>query len=134
MKFKESENLELKKSTSELKEAIISISAILNKHGKGILYFGIKNDGSVVGQIVGKDTIRDISKAPQVTPQVELSRLEARILKLISDNPKLSRNRISKILKISSDTVKEYIKKLRVKGVIRRIGRTREGYWEVVKE
>jgi hypothetical protein len=35
MKFKETETLELKKSTSELKEGVISIAAILNKHGKG---------------------------------------------------------------------------------------------------
>ena len=34
-KLKESETLELKKSTSELKEGIISIVAILNKHQKG---------------------------------------------------------------------------------------------------
>ena len=42
--FEESEFLELKKSTSELKEAIISIVAILNKHGAGELYFGIKKN------------------------------------------------------------------------------------------
>ena len=52
MKFKESEKLELKKSTSELKEAIFSISAILNKHQTGDLYFGISNDGTIVGQTV----------------------------------------------------------------------------------
>jgi ATP-dependent DNA helicase RecG len=34
-KLKESEIVELKKSTSELKEGIISIAAILNKHQKG---------------------------------------------------------------------------------------------------
>lgn len=45
--FEENEILELKKSTSELKESIISIAVILNKHRKGELYFGIKNDGSV---------------------------------------------------------------------------------------
>jgi ATP-dependent DNA helicase RecG len=41
MIYKESETLELKKSTSELKEAIISISAILNKHNSGEDIFGI---------------------------------------------------------------------------------------------
>jgi len=46
MKFKESETREFKKSTSELKEAVISIAAMLNKHGRGEVYFGIKNDGS----------------------------------------------------------------------------------------
>jgi len=48
MKYRESEITELKKSTSEIKEAIISMSAMLNKDNRGELYFGIKNDGSVV--------------------------------------------------------------------------------------
>ena len=58
--MKESETLELKKSTSELKEAIISIVSILNKHQKGELYFGVKNNGDVVGQTVTEKTIREI--------------------------------------------------------------------------
>ncbi|MFH1824296.1 MAG: ATP-binding protein [Candidatus Firestonebacteria bacterium] len=60
---KETETLEFKKSTSELKEAIISIVSILNKHKVGELYFGLKNDGTVVGQQVGKETIRDVSRS-----------------------------------------------------------------------
>lgn len=42
---KESETLEFKKTASELKEAMISISSILNKHGVGTLYFGVKPNG-----------------------------------------------------------------------------------------
>jgi len=61
--FTETESIELKKSTSSLKEAIISISAILNKHQKGELYFGIKNDGTIVGQQVSEQTLRSISQA-----------------------------------------------------------------------
>ena len=38
----ETEILEFKKSTGELKEAMYSICAILNKHKHGELYFGIK--------------------------------------------------------------------------------------------
>lgn len=63
MNFIESETLELKKSTSELKEAVVSISAMLNKHGRGEVYFGIQDDGVVVGQQLGKNTARDISRA-----------------------------------------------------------------------
>ena len=55
--MKESETLELKRSTSELKEAIISIVAILNKHQKGELYFGIKNNGYVIGQNIGSGAV-----------------------------------------------------------------------------
>ena len=60
--MKESETLELKKTTSELKEAIISIVAILNKHQKGEVYFGIGRDGEIVGQTVTENTLRDISR------------------------------------------------------------------------
>jgi ATP-dependent DNA helicase RecG len=63
MRLRESETLEFKKSTSELKEAIISIVSILNKHQRGKLYFGVKKNGIVVGQQVGHKTIRDISQA-----------------------------------------------------------------------
>ena len=76
MKFEESETLEFKKSTSELKEAVISIGAILNKHQKGKLYFGIKNDGTVIGHGIGKKTLRDISKTisdhiePKIFPKI----------------------------------------------------------------
>jgi len=62
-KFEESETLELKSSTSELKEAIIAIVAMLNKHQKGELYFGINNKEEVVGQQVSDKTLRDISKS-----------------------------------------------------------------------
>ncbi|MCD6116780.1 ATP-binding protein [bacterium] len=63
VKFIENENTELKKSTGELKKGIISIAAILNKHGKGELYFGVKNNGKLIGQKVSEKTLRDISQA-----------------------------------------------------------------------
>ena len=46
----ESETIEFKKSTSELHDGIISLSAMLNKHGEGTVYFGVKNNGDIVGQ------------------------------------------------------------------------------------
>lgn len=59
---KETELIEFKKSTSETKEGIISISSILNKHGKGVLYFGVKDNGDIIGQEIGKDTERKLSR------------------------------------------------------------------------
>ena len=82
--MKESEFLELKKSTSELKEGIISIVSILNKHQKGELYFGVKNNGEVVGQTVTEKTIRDISKSisdniePKIFPKIKEVVLEGK--------------------------------------------------------
>lgn len=78
MKKRETETLEFKKSTSELKEGVISLGSMLNKHNYGLLYFGIKNDGKVVGQMIGTSTTSDISKAikdnlkPRITPSIEI--------------------------------------------------------------
>ena len=47
----ETEQLEFKKTTSEIKEAVISIAAILNKHGKGKLYFGVKTMAMSSGKL-----------------------------------------------------------------------------------
>jgi ATP-dependent DNA helicase RecG len=59
----ETEEVEFKKSTTQLKKGIISIVAILNKHKKGKLFLGVLDDGTIVGQDIGKNTLRDISKA-----------------------------------------------------------------------
>jgi ATP-dependent DNA helicase RecG len=75
--FKESEKIELKKSTSELKEAIEAIVGILNKHKKGDLYFGIRDDGVILGQSISDATLREISKAisdyiePKIFPKIQ---------------------------------------------------------------
>lgn len=81
MKLAESETLELKKSTSELKEAVISICAILNKHGKGRIYFGVKNDGTVSGQQASDTTLRSISQTiadhiePKIYPKIIVKKI-----------------------------------------------------------
>ena len=83
-KFRESEILEFKKSTSELKEAIISIVSILNKHKSGTLYFGISNDGRIVGQQVSESTLREISQSiassiePKIYPRISIEHLDGK--------------------------------------------------------
>lgn len=72
----ETELIEFKKTTGELKEGIISLASMLNKNGKGVLYFGVRNDGKVVGQQVGDRTMREISQGianaikPQIIPTI----------------------------------------------------------------
>jgi len=89
IKIKESETLEFKKSTSELKEGIISIGAILNKHQKGKLYFGIKDNGIVIGQQIGKNTLRDISESvsnhiePKIYPIVKKEKINGKNCALV---------------------------------------------------
>ena len=77
MQLIESETLELKKSTSELKVGVVSLVAMLNKHHRGELWFGIKNDGTAVGQSISDASLREVSRSigdhiePKVYPSVE---------------------------------------------------------------
>ena len=72
----ETELVEFKKTTGELKEGIISLASMLNKNGKGELYFGVRNDGEIVGQQIGDRTMREISQGianaikPQIIPTI----------------------------------------------------------------
>lgn len=73
----ETERIEFKTSTAEIPSALNSIVAILNKHQKGTLYFGVKNNGTPVGQQMGESTVRDVTRAiteniePKIYPTVE---------------------------------------------------------------
>lgn len=59
---KENEQIEFKESLKLIKEGIISICSILNKHNSGFIYFGIKDNGDVIGLNIGKDTINHLSR------------------------------------------------------------------------
>ena len=78
----ESETIEFKLTTGEKKEAIEAIAAILNKHCKGTVFFGIDDSGFVKGQQIADSTKKDLSRAiyesiePRVTPSIEVQTIE----------------------------------------------------------
>ncbi len=84
MDNRENEHIEFKKSTGELKEAMISLVSMLNKCGYGTVYFGIKNNGEIVGQQIGALTTQDISREikirikPRVTPKIDILDFDGR--------------------------------------------------------
>ena len=75
---KESETQENKSSLSELKEGIVSMVSMLNKNGYGTVYFGVADDGEVIGLKIGKDTLKNLTSTvfdstdPQVIPTVDV--------------------------------------------------------------
>jgi ATP-dependent DNA helicase RecG len=82
--YKESETIEFKKSTAEFKEAVVAIVAMLNKHGQGEVYFGISDDGKVVGQDIGRMTIKEVTQVvvdniePKIYPKVETRKIKGK--------------------------------------------------------
>ncbi|MDL2227000.1 putative DNA binding domain-containing protein [Deltaproteobacteria bacterium OttesenSCG-928-M10] len=81
---RESETIEFKRSLTQLKEGLISLAAILNKHGGGELWFGLRDDGTPVGLDAGDKTTRDISQAvaahiePKIFPAVSVATIQGK--------------------------------------------------------
>jgi ATP-dependent DNA helicase RecG len=72
----ESETVELKTSLVELKQGLISLVAMLNKHGQGDLWFGVSPSPKPLGLKVNKKILRDMSQAlaahiePRLYPEI----------------------------------------------------------------
>ena len=74
----ESELQEFKASLSEMDKGIVSLTAMLNKNGKGKIYFGVADDGEVLGLkgTLGRETIKKIgtriaeSVKPALVPRI----------------------------------------------------------------
>lgn len=56
----ENEFNEFKESLAQLDKGLKSMTAMLNKHGKGKVYFGVDDDGNVLGITIGKETVTKI--------------------------------------------------------------------------
>lgn len=75
---REDEHREFKENTSELDEGIISLSAMLNKSCQGEVYFGVRDNGDIIGMDIGKTTLKKMSETvirsidPPVLPAIEI--------------------------------------------------------------
>ena len=111
----ESEKIEFKKSTSELIEGVISLSAMLNKHGEGTVYFGVKNNGDVIGQKdLNENTLRDVSRKiaegikPQIIPNIALELIEdKKIIKVFAKGRNIPYSAFGKYYSRSFDEDKQ---------------------------
>ncbi len=65
--------------------------------------------------------------------QIRLTKLERKILDEIIKEPRVSSTRIAELLDIGRATVKEYLARLKKKGIIERIGPPRGGRWRVIE-
>ncbi|MCI5219377.1 MAG: winged helix-turn-helix transcriptional regulator [Candidatus Electrothrix sp. LOE2] len=63
-----------------------------------------------------------------------LTELELKILGLLKENPGATSRELADMLSMRPDTIKEYFGRLKAKGVLRREGSARSGYWVVLQE
>ena len=80
----ETETTEMKKSLAELKQGLVSLTAMLNKHGQAELWFGIAPNGKAVGLEINEKTLRDVSQAiaahiePAIYPHISQQFIEGK--------------------------------------------------------
>ncbi len=64
----------------------------------------------------------------------KLGENEIKIVELMKDNKYITAKELSEYIKISTTAIDKNISKLKKKGVLRRIGPAKGGYWEVVEK
>ena len=67
----------------------------------------------------------------KTTQKIKLNNNQLKIIELIKENPKITRNELANKLNITSDGVKYNLKKLVDNKIIERIGPDNGGYWEI---
>ena len=95
-----------------------------------------KEDIMVTFKSLITDTTQDTTQAvTQGTTHVDVNTIEnsipMRILKVIKDNPTLSQSQIVEMIGEKHDTIKYYMRKMRLSGVIKRVGSSQKGKWIV---
>lgn len=74
--IRETEYVEFKESLSQLSRGLETLVAMINKHGKGVVYFGVADNGEILGVCIGTKTMQDISQAvserikPTIIPHI----------------------------------------------------------------
>jgi len=64
----------------------------------------------------------------------KLGENEIRILESISSNPHITIKQLSEELQISTTAVKNNIKKLKEKDLLKRVGPPKGGHWEIIEK
>ncbi len=150
--LKDSETVELKKSLAELKQGMISMAAILNKHQAGTLWFGVRNNGAIAGINANEKTLRDLFivsfyrpsflekpgeetvQSEQTTIHKELFPAEKAVLEIIQKKPNVTRKELAARLNLSEAGVRYNTDKLQTKGILRRVGGKKAGRWDVIED
>jgi len=72
VKHGESDRLEFKTSTAEIRSAFETICAFLNNSG-GMVLIGVKDNGKIIGQDIAQNTVKDITREiKKIEPAVDI--------------------------------------------------------------
>ena len=126
----EHRQLELKKTTGELKDGMHSACAFLNTEG-GWLIFGAAPTWTVNGGFVVVTFMRPAKSGTQDVTQgvTQEDTLDEKIEKAIKDNLNITTEELAKQFGVTSMTIKRHLAKM---PNIRYVGSGYSGHWEVL--
>lgn len=75
------------------------------------------------------NTTQESNRTGQETAQES----KERILALLRSHPSITRRELASMLGLSDSGIKYHLEKMKAAGVIRHVGATKSGYWEVMK-
>ena len=78
--------------------------------------------------------VNGVTKATQGTTQAELSEDDKAVLMSIAEDPHITQKEMAAKLDWKIDRVKYYLNKLKRKGIVKRVGTSQNGHWEVLAE
>lgn len=65
-------------------------------------------------------------------PLEELSDATRKVYELIKENPNINRNDLAGQTGVSLKNIQKHINKLKMIGVVRRVGSPKHGHWEII--
>ena len=99
-----------------------------------VLRFAEHIHGSVgrssgTGQETSQETGQETSQ--ETGQETGQGRTRDRVLSLLSERPEITRRELAALLGISSNGARYHLEKLKAEGLVRRVGSTKAGHWEV---
>ena len=100
------------------------------------LQYGMRDVLAATGTVPAgvKSTASTTQKSTQKTTQKSTQKTTRKIISAITNNPNVTRRELAEMIGITSDGAKKALEGLKKKGLIRRIGPDKGGYWEVVSD
>ncbi|MDP8226827.1 MAG: putative DNA binding domain-containing protein [Candidatus Celaenobacter polaris] len=127
---------EYEKITPEFKEELLQFKIIFwnKKIDKKVADKVGETAGEKVGRKGGqKRWVEKVGRKENQTRWVEkLAESQKKILELIKINPKISKKEMSNRIGINTTAIDKNIEKLKQKGLLKRIGPDKGGYWEII--
>ena len=93
------------------------------------------NIDGVDGIFISSDDVSDYSgqTGGQTGGQTDVDTTMAEVLRLIKENPQITRKVLSQTIGVASSAIQKHINRLKAEGVIRRVGGDYGGHWEVMQ-